>query len=124
MTRIVLSGSMKFREEIIAYGNKLKELGYDVVIPRECIDINMKKVEASRLHFDEISKDDTDILLAVNYTKNGYENYIGANTFAEIAMAWYLNKRVYLLNDIYKPFAEELLAWKVIPLNGYINKIV
>ena len=32
-------------------------------------------------------------------------------------------KRVYLLNDIYKPYEDELVGWKVIPLKGNLKLI-
>ena len=31
------------------------------------------------------------------------------------------NKKVYLLNDIYEPYKDELIAWGVIPLNGNLK---
>ena len=33
------------------------------------------------------------------------------------------NEKVYLLNDIYEPFKDELEGWGVIPLNGDLNKL-
>lgn len=33
------------------------------------------------------------------------------------------NKKVYLLNDIYEPYKDELLGWRVTPLKGDISKI-
>lgn len=55
--------------------------------------------------------------------KNEISNYIGANSFAEIAFGFYYGEIVYLLNDIYESYAEELVAWEVIPLQGDLNKI-
>ena len=60
-------------------------------------------------------------MLVVNSDKKGVKNYIGANTFAEIAIAFYFEKKLYLLNDIYGPYSDELLAWNVIPLKGNLN---
>lgn len=61
--------------------------------------------------------------MVVNATKNGIDNYIGPNSFAEIAFGFYFNKRVYLLNDIYEPYKDELEGWKVIPLKGNLDLI-
>lgn len=55
--------------------------------------------------------------------KGGIDNYIGPNTFAEIAFATYYKKEVYLLNDIYEPYKDELIAWHVIPLKGDFRKL-
>ena len=32
-------------------------------------------------------------------------------------------KKIYLLNDIYEPYSEELIAWEVIPLHGDLKKL-
>ena len=59
----------------------------------------------------------------VNEAKGGIKNYIGPNSFAEIAFGFYFHKQVYLLNDIYLPYQDELLGWDVIPLKGDLKKI-
>lgn len=64
----------------------------------------LDKIIASRAYFDRICNPDNEIILIVNETKNGIENYIGPNSFVEIAFGFYFHKRVYLLNDIYKPY--------------------
>lgn len=122
MKRIVLCGSMKLKEKIFEVEEYLKNKGYEVVVPKE-FRVEMTKEDASKLHFDEIANEKTDIVLAVNVTKNGIENYIGPNTFAEIAMAFYFNKRIYLLNDIYEPYRDELEGWNVIALKGNLEAI-
>ena len=83
----------------------------------------MPKKDASLLHFSEIEKDDVDALLIVNENKNGQNNYIGANGFAELAFGFYKGKAIFLLNDIYEPYSEELVAWEVIPLQGDLSQI-
>ena len=97
-------------------------MNYDVIVPREFI-VDMQKKEASLLHFSEIEKDDVDALLIVNENKDGLENYIGANGFAELAFGFYKGRKIFLLNDIYQPFEEELVSWEVIPLKGNLEKI-
>ena len=122
MSRIVLCGSMKLKERIFEVERYLKNKGYEVVTQKE-FRAEMTKADASKLHFDEITNEKTDIVLAINETKNGIENYIGPNTFAEIAMAFYFNKKIYLLNDIYEPYKDELEGWSVIPLKGNLNNL-
>ena len=123
MKRIVLCGSMKLKEKIFEVEEYLKNKGYEVVTPKE-FRVKMTKGDAAKLHFDEITNEKTDIVLAVNVTKNGIENYIGPNTFAEIAMAFYFNKKIYLLNDIYEPYRDELEGWNVISLKGNLENLV
>ena len=122
MKRIVLCGSMKLKEKIFEVEEYLKNKGYEVVTPKE-FRVKMTKGDAAKLHFDEITNEKTNIVLTVNVTKNGIENYIGPNTFAEIAMAFYFNKKIYLLNDIYEPYRDELEGWNVIPLNGNLDNL-
>lgn len=123
MKRIVLCGSMKLKEKIFEVEEYLKNKGYEVVTPKE-FRVEMTKGDAAKLHFDEITNEKTDIVLAVNVTKNGIKNYIGPNTFAEIAMAFYFNKKIYLLNDIYEPYRDELEGWKAIALKGNLEDII
>lgn len=122
MKRVVLCGSKRFKDEILQLGEELKNRGYDAVVPREFI-VDMKKKDASLLHFKEISDERTDAVLVVNEKKKDLDNYIGANSFAEVAMGFFKGKKVYLKNDIYLPYEEELLGWDVIPLKGNIDEV-
>ena len=38
-------------------------------------------------------------------------------------MALHYNKKIYLLNDIYPPYKDELEGWNVIPLKGNLDGI-
>ena len=120
--KIVLCGSKKFIPKFFELQKELEEKQFEVVVPREFIE-EIPKKEASLIHFKEIDKEDVDALLIVNEDKNEKKNYIGANGFAELAFGFYKGKTIYLLNDIYEPCSEELLAWEVIPLKGNINLI-
>lgn len=61
---------------------------------------NFKNVESS------------DILLILNYSHREIKNYIGGNSFMEMVVASFLNKPIYLLNDIPEnmTFTEEIKA--------------
>jgi len=110
--------------------NQLSSMGYTAILPAEedwdnipSEKINEYKRKVSLQHFCEISNEATYAVLIVNETKKGIKNYIGANTFAEIAIAFYFNKRIFLLNGIYEPFKDELLAWGAVSLNGSTDNI-
>lgn len=92
-------------------------------MPIECIQ-GQDKIIASRAHLDRIVNAENEIILIVNAAKDGIENYIGPNSFAEIAFGFYYHKKVYLLNDIYEPYKDELIGWNIVPLKGDIDKIV
>jgi hypothetical protein len=68
-----------------------------------------------------IRRKDTDGILVANEPKHGDRNYIGANAFAEIAIAFNAQKAIYLLNDIPAAFEDELSAWGAIPLKGDLS---
>lgn len=130
MKNIVISGSMDFFEHMERCKSSLEYKGFKGILPEDDDWENIKpdeitdyKRSASMKHFESIANNNTYAVLVVNNTKRGIENYIGANTFAEIAIAFYFGKKIYLLNDIYQPFSDELLAWRAIPLKGNINKI-
>ena len=122
MKNIVLCGSMKVKDKIIEYSKKLEEMGYNVLLPVECME-GLDKIVASRAHMDRIVDPNNEIILIINEQKNGIDNYIGANSFAEIAFGFYFKKKVYLLNDIYEPYKDELIGWGVIPLRGDLKEI-
>lgn len=119
---IVLCGSMKVKPEIIRVSEELEKMGFGVKLPKECMEGKPKEI-ASRAHFNRIMDKDNEVVLIVNATKNGIENYIGPNSFAEIAFAFMFNKKTYLLNDIYEPYEDEIIGWKVKKLNGDLEKL-
>lgn len=122
MKNIVLCGSMKVKDEIIKVSNTLQEAGYNVLLPVECME-GLPKEIASRAHFNRIIDSQNQIILIVNAPKNGIANYIGPNSFAEIAFAFYYNKDIYLLNDYYEPYLDELVGWQVKTLKGNLGNI-
>lgn len=119
---IVVCGSMKVKDKIIEIGNVLTKMGHNPMLPVECLQ-EVEKIIASRAHMDRIVNSENEAILIVNETKNGIENYIGPNSFAEIAFGFYFNKKIYLLNDIYEPYKDELIAWNVIALNGNLENL-
>lgn len=120
MKNIVLCGSMKVKDKIVEIGKILEKKGYNVLLPVECMQ-GIDKIIASRAHLERVINSENKIILIVNEKKNDIENYIGPNSFVEIAFGFYYHKKVYLLNDIYKPYEDELTGWGVIPLHGNLN---
>ena len=119
---IVLCGSMKIKDKIFEVKDELEKKGFNVLLPEECIK-GLPKEIASRAHLDRVIDKNNPTILIVNDTKNGINNYIGANSFAEIAFAYYYHKKVYLYDDIYEPYKDELEGWGIIPLKKDLNKI-
>lgn len=122
MKNIVLCGSMKVKDKILETKETLEKMNFNVLLPEECMQ-GLPKEIASRAHFDRIADEQNEIILIVNATKNGIENYVGPNSFAEIAFGFYNNKRVCLLNDIYEPYKDEIEGWHVETLKGDLTKL-
>lgn len=120
--KIVICGSMKFKDKIIEVSDNLKKLGYEIELPKECMKGEPKEI-ASRAHFNRIQNKETDAILVVNCDKPNLTNYIGPNSFAEIAFAFYFHKKIFLLQDIYEPYKDELIGWNTIPLNNALESI-
>lgn len=119
---LVLCGSMKFKQDILELAKTLESFGHQAEIPEECI-AGLPKTIASRAHFNRIIKSETEAILVVNNQKGDIKNYIGPNSFAEIAFAFFYNKKIFLLNDIYSPYEDELLGWGAIPLNNNLERL-
>jgi hypothetical protein len=119
---ITLCASMDFIDSIKQWKACLRDNGYEVYTPH-LVDhrrskkpqraiFALKRKEEAR-HFEKIKR--SDAVLVLNYTKNGFANYLGGAAFAEVAIATYLNKKAYVANPIPvgMPYTEELLAWGV-----------
>ncbi len=64
-------------------------------------------------------------VLAMNYEKSGKQNYIGGATFMEIAKAFELEKRIYLMNQIPECiFTDELKGMDPVIIYRDLSKIM
>ncbi|MCL2407472.1 MAG: hypothetical protein FWC95_06030 [Defluviitaleaceae bacterium] len=127
MKRIVICGSMSAISKMKDVAKQLEIMDYTPILPDEG-DIpegkfNEYKKDVSMKHFNAISHESTYAVLIVNEAKRGIDNYIGANSFAEIALAFYFGKKIFLLNDIYTPYADELAAWGAVTLNNDLQRL-
>ncbi len=123
---------------------ELEKKGHEVFLPESIMKFSLRSAEDVdtfksdkmgymrmkpsyiRNHFEKIEK--SDAILVVNGEKGGIKNYIGGNTFAEIMIAFYLNKKIFLLNPIpthkrFDVFYEELKSINPIILNGNLDNI-
>ena len=145
--KITICGSMVFANEMKETMDRLHELSHEaktppLELPNEQGEIISaqeyhamrhsaskddewvwnRKEKAIRDHFNLIEW--SDAILVLNYTKRDIPNYIGANTFLEMGLAFHLNKPIYLLNPIPDiPCKEELLGMKPIVINGELGKM-
>jgi len=128
---ITICGSMKFMSEMKEWQKKLESQEYHVVTPLLVDFHDLRDIQGDEKTFEEFKRRETknhfekiknsDIVLVLNYDKNGAKNYIGGNSFAEIAYAVALNYchqkniEIYTVNPIPEdsPYSEELKAWQV-----------
>lgn len=132
--RIVICGSMSFYSDMVNYARILRKDGVETVIPESddpfietCSEevFQEVKLNASMRHIRKIRDNEKTFgILVVNRDKHGIANYIGPNSFAEIAVALAHYKKIYLLQDIPAFYRDELSIWGVICLNGDISRIV
>ena len=134
--KICICCSLSFTNEVKKIADRLHELGHEVLLPNGVIIDAIYKpdfdsVEAKRgngydfirEHFKKI--EESDAMLVCNFTKNGIDNYIGANTFLEMGFAYYIKKPIYALNPLpdYKYINDELLNFDVKVINGDLSEI-
>lgn len=132
VSRIVICGSMMFYDDMLRCKYELQKMGIESIVPKEENDsvslyneaqyIEFKR-KVSRAYLKRIRDKETIGVLIYNAEKRGVQNYIGANTLVELAMAFTWNRKIFLLNDMYPPLKDELLAWDCICLNGDLSKI-
>lgn len=146
--KITICGSIAFQDEALALKENLEKLGHKIeiwpskvkgengqYIPvqeyykiRRAADNNEKwvwdrKAEAIMEHFDKVVW--ADAILVANYDKNDIKGYIGGNTLMEMGLAFFLKKKIYLLNQIPDlSYREEILGLKPILIDGDLVKIV
>lgn len=132
--KICICCGLSFTEEVLEIAKSLEGLGHEVLLPngvinrlaeRDDFDPVEAKIEtdAIKLHVDKIRE--ANVVLVCNYTKNGIENYIGANSFAEMMFAKYFGKPIFALNSLpEQPYIhDEIHALGVKVLDGDLEKI-
>jgi hypothetical protein len=140
---IVICSSAAFYRHVCELADQLEAKGFAVTIPataRKMRETNNFDVASHKTwfdnaedftikqqlmdkHFDEIAKGDA--ILVVNDKKHGVEGYIGANVLMEMAIAYYLKKKIYVLNTVTRDMNsyEEVMGMQAVQLDDNLNKI-
>ncbi len=127
--KICICCSLTFTNEVLALAEELEKLGHELLLPNSVMNRAIEKpdfdpvktkaeTDAVRKHIDKIKQ--ADAVLVCNYDKKGIANYIGANTFIEIAAAHYHRKPIYTLNPLPdQPYIhDEIESFDIKILNG------
>lgn len=132
--KICICCSLSFSDEVCEIAAELEKMGHEVLLPngvierlteQENFDPVQAKIETDSTHKHVNKVRTADVVLVCNYTKNGIENYIGANSFAEMFVAYYFNKPIYTLFPLPDmPYInDEIKSFGVKVLDGDIDKI-
>ncbi|HJW03687.1 MAG TPA: hypothetical protein VJ548_10430 [Azospira sp.] len=131
--RIVLVGSMGVYSQLLDYARKLNSHGIQTIVPEpedeatqqfSLFEFEDFKRRVSFAHLRKIRDPRTYGILAVNLDRHGILNYVGPNTFAEIAVAFAQSKKIYLLQNTPEAYSDELTAWRATPLFGQIDRLI
>jgi hypothetical protein len=140
--KVMICGSMQFAREMLEAQKRLEEMGIEAEVSCDTQlfidnpDFTTDNHDENYAHciendiirksFDSIAE--SDAILILNYPKNGTEGYVGASGLIEIGLAYYLRKKIFLLNPPPSPdrakYAHEILIMQPIILNGKLEKIL
>jgi hypothetical protein len=133
--KITICGSATFAQEMGKTAEELRKKGLEVFTPEPLVTeewyqenygrekfLEMKPVWSQK-HFKRI--ENSDAVLIMNHKKKGIEGYFGSHTLMELSVAFYLGKRMFLLNPIQEdhPHYEELIRMNFIILDGDLSKV-
>ncbi len=142
-TIITICSSANFYKQAVEVEEYLEKQGFNVLLPATAQKMKAaddyevshyktwfgdtndyhKKTALMRGHFEKVAKGDA--CLVLNYQKHGKSNYIGGNVLMEMALAFYLGKPIYLLNEIPEEsaFLEEIIGMQPILLHGKVEEL-
>lgn len=131
---------MSFSNEMLRAKKKLENLGHMVELPCD-VELHLDDpnfiddLEADYQHclendimrkcFELVAA--SEAILVLNYPKNNISGYIGTSSLMEIGLAYYLNKKIFLLHKIPKSskvrWAHEVEIMQPAILDGDLKKI-
>lgn len=148
--KIALVGSMSFLSRIEEVGEKLKNMGHEVELPKftqEEIDSGANtfmeyvdsrggvsaiapeheiwKIKEEAIYSFKSKMDNVDAMLVCNFDKGEKKNRIGANTFLEMGYMFFMRKKIFILQDapLYDEKIEEILGMRPIFLGNDLSKV-
>ncbi|MBL7021730.1 hypothetical protein ISR92_00150 [Patescibacteria group bacterium] len=131
--KIAICSSMAFAKEMIKAKEDMEKLGHEVIIQDdveqhasgEIVDEDKwrkMEIDPFKVYFEEIKK--ADAILVINLDKHGVSNYVGGNTLIEMAFAYVLDKKIFILNPVPDlGYSDEIEAMKPIILKGDLKNI-
>ncbi len=135
--KICLCASVSAYTKVISVKNFLQAEGHVVVVPSLALQMEAEnsfdklqesapQVDATpdrkgaimREHLEKIAE--SEAILVINQPKHGIQGYVGPNVLIEMGVAFFLGKRIFLLNPLDKKSTvrDEVLGMGAIELNG------
>ena len=101
----------------VYFGQYIEQNGGIDTFPAEHKIWDMKE-GAINNHYEKINW--CDVILVVNHEKRGITGYIGGNTLIEIGVAFYLKKKIFILNPVSSElsYKQEIMGMRPVMLNG------
>ena len=152
--KLAVCGSIAFYSEMEALRDRLESEGHEVLIPELADEAPPEFGGDKKVYFGQYVEENggidafapdhqiwelkraaiedhfrkiewADAVLVANYDKRGMRGYVGGNTLIEIGVAFYLQKPIYLLNDVSSDlsYKVEILGMKPTVLHGDTRKI-
>ena len=152
--KITICGSIGFYIEMESARDELAKYGHEVKIPELALEVPQEFGGGKKVYFgqyieqnggidafsaehkiwdmkegainDHFKKIDwCDGILVINHEKRGINGYIGGNTLIEIGVAFYLKKKIYILNPVSSEisYKQEIMGMKPVMLNSNLSII-
>jgi len=153
--KITICGSIGFYAEMESVRDQLIKLDHEVKIPELVLEVPKEFGSGKKVYFGQFVQENggidafpvghkiwdlkegaindhfekivwSEAVLIVNMEKRGILGYVGGNTLIEVGVAFYLKKKIYILNPVSSElsYKQEILGMKPAILNGDLTKIV
>ena len=129
---------MCFTKEMLETKKQLETLSHQVSVPYDIdnhlndptLRDNPEKERAHSISIDIYRKcfeilANNDAIVVLNMNQRGIDGYIGAAVLMEIGLAYYFNKKIFLLNPVSpkERYIEDVTILGAVVLNGDLTKI-
>ena len=147
--KVTICGSIGFYKGMESARDELVKYGHEVKIPELALEVPQEFGGGRKVYFGQYIEENGGIdafpaehqiwdlkggaindhyekihwcdgILVINHEKRGIDGYVGGNTLIEIGVAFYLKKKIYLLNPVSSElsYKQEIMGMKPVVVNG------
>ena len=152
--KITICGSIGFYKEMESVRDELLKHGHEVKIPELALEVPEEFGGGKKIYFGQYIEENGGIeafpaehsiwnlkegaindhyekidwcngILVINHEKKGISGYVGGNTLIEMGVAFYLRKKIYILNSVSSElsYKQEIMGMKPVVLNNNLSLI-